>query len=62
MLYRKAETVKRRMSGAQAVGVVVDIAIPNRRRDQTVARNVIGSSARKLIRCFDNVIVAFEQR
>jgi hypothetical protein len=62
MLHRKAETVKRRMSGTQAVGVVADIGIRSRRRDQTVARNIIGSSARKLIRCFDNIIVPFEQR
>jgi hypothetical protein len=62
VLNRQAETGKRLMSGAQALGIFVDVLVTHPRRDQIVACDVIGRPAGELIGFFNDVVVALEQR
>jgi hypothetical protein len=62
VLYREAETGKRLISRAQAIGILADVPIANLRWDQIVACDVVGRSAWELICSINNVIAIFEER
>ena len=61
VLYRETETGERRESSMETIGVFVAISIPSR-RDQIMARDVAGSSARELIGLLDYFAVELEKR
>jgi hypothetical protein len=62
LLDREAEIGKRLISGAQAIGIFADVPIADPRRHRIVARDVLGRSARQLIRFVNHVLVTLQER
>jgi G3E family GTPase len=62
VLYREAETGKRFVSSAQAIGILADVSIANLRWDQIVACDVVERSAWELICSINKLIVIVEER
>jgi hypothetical protein len=61
VLYREAETGKRRMRGLEASGVLAAVHISSRRGNRIAMRDVVGRSAGELIRFLNHIIVMFEE-
>jgi hypothetical protein len=61
VLYREAETGKRRMRGLEASGVLAAVHISSRRGNRIAMRDVVGCSAGELIRFLNHIIVIFEE-